>query len=154
MAAEEKLAMPTEEDAAPRVGNDGQALTDHQKGEILQAIDEKKREEKKAANAIVAEKKAAKFNIAKGKDAGSTSGADKTPAGGGFKAVKALSPEKATDGKGKAKAGESPAGGGAKAVAALKTGGGAKGGGKGKAAAAGGKGKKGGAPAAAPAAGR
>ena len=144
MAAEEKLAMPTEEDAAPRIGNDGQALTDHQKGEILQAIDEKKREEKKAANAIVAEKKAAKFNIAKGKDAGSTSGADKTPAGGGFKAVKALSPEKATDGKGKAKAGESPAGGGAKAVAALKTGGGAKGGGKGKAAAAGGKGKKGG----------
>ena len=53
MAAEEKLAMPTEEDAAPRIGNDGQALTDHQKGEILQAIDEKKREEKKAANAIV-----------------------------------------------------------------------------------------------------
>lgn len=131
-----EMAMPTEEDAAPRVGESGKALTEEEKGAILQSIDEKKRDEKKQANEIAAAKKLAKFNIAKKDEAGSSS--EPTAAGTGVKAAKALSPDKATAAKA-GKAAEPASGGGVKAVAALKgkgkAAGGAgakKGGGKGK----------------------
>ena len=136
-----EMEMPTEEDSAPRLGGEGQALTDAQKGEILKGIDEAKRDQKKQALAIQANKKAAKFNIAKKDEAGPSS--DRSAAGGGVKAAKTLSPDKG--GKAKADGGDAAAGGGFKAVQGLKSGGKAKAGGGGAASGkkAGGKGKKG-----------
>jgi hypothetical protein len=138
-------AQPAEEDTAPRrLGDDsGETLTAAQKGAILAAIDEKKRTEKKQADAILAAKKSAALGIKVAKrdgGAGSSSSASAAAgtskaaaaAGGGLKAIKALSPEKKDGGKGKAAASaaaaqESPRGSGVKAALALK-------GGKGKAA--------------------
>ena len=124
--------MPEEEDAAPRVTGGGEALTDAQKGAILQEIDEKKRDQKKQVAALMAGKKAAKFNIASKKDEAGPS-SERSAAGGGAKAVKALSPAKKDGKDGKpasSNAAESAAGGGAKAVLAIKKGGKAPVGGK------------------------
>ena len=105
---------------------DGEKLTEAQKGEILMDVEEKRRETQKQAKAIAAAKKSAKFNLpgAKKDEAGPSS--DRSAAGGGIKAVKALSPDK---GKGKVAVaeGDSSAGGGVKAALALKAGGKSKG---------------------------